>query len=166
MTHYDTLDAALEDIAKRSFYDDATVTPIPTHSFSESTFTGAVTCDYCGLMPLDDDDLGAECGYEVADDYATSFPGDVLLWDDVSGVDWPSNADDHSRLHDPAEYYATAEHIRYNLGAAVEALERDQSVTFAYAIVDATFCDDHAYPEECECDRTAGWALLAAIHDN
>ena len=136
MTHYNTLDAALEDIAKRSFYEDATVAP-------------------------------DEGGFTVADDYATSFPGDVLFWDDVSGVDWPARADDHSRLHESYESYDTAEHIRYNLSAAVEALEGGQSVTFAYTIVDAVACDDdHAYPEECECDRTAGWALLAAIHNN
>ena len=135
MTHYNTLDAALEDIAKRSFYEDATVAP-------------------------------DEGGFTVADDYATSFPGDVLLWDDVTGVDWPSNADDHSRLHDPAEYYASAEHIRYNLSTAVEALEGGQSVTFAYTIVDAVACDEHEHFGECECDRAAGWALLAAIHDN
>ena len=135
MTHYDTLDAALADIAKRSFYEDATVTP-------------------------------GEGGYTVVDDYGTSFPDDVLLWDDVSGVDWPSNADDHSRLHESYESYATAEHIRYNLSAAVEALEEGQAVTFAYAIVDTVACDEHEHFGECECDRTAGWALLAAIHDN
>ena len=135
MTHYNTLDAALEDIAKRSFYDDATVTP-------------------------------GEGGYTVADDYATSFPGDVLLWGDVSGVDWPARADDHSRLHESCESYASAEHIRCNLSAAVEALEGGQAVTFAYAMVDAVACDEHELFGECECDRTAGWALLAAIHDN
>ena len=133
MSNYSTLDAALGDIAKRSFYDDATVTP-------------------------------GEGGYTVADDYGTSFPGDVLLWDDVSGVDWPARADDHSRLHESYESYATAEHIRYNLSTAVEALEGGQAVTFAYAIVDAVACDEHFV--DCECDRTAGWALLAAIHDN
>lgn len=135
MTNYSTLDAALEDIAKRSFYYDATVTP-------------------------------GEGEYTVTNDYGTSFHGDVLLWDDVSGVDWPARADDHSGLHESCEIYTTAKHIRYNLSTAVEALETGQPVTFAYAIVDATFCDDHAYPEECECDRTAGWALLAAIHSN
>lgn len=135
MTHYNTLDAALQDIAKRSFYEDATV-------------------------------IFGDGGYTVADDYATSFPGDVLLWDDVSGVDWPARADDHSRLHDPAEYYESAEHIRCNLSAAVEALEGGQAVTFAYAIVDAVACDEHEHFGECECDRPAGWALLAAIHDN
>ena len=135
MSNYSTLDAALGDIAKRSFYDDATVTP-------------------------------GEGGYTVADDYGTSFPGDVLLWDDVSGVDWPARADDHSRLHESYESYATAEHIRYNLSTAVEALEGGRAVTFAYAIVDAVACDEHEHFGECECDRTAGWALLAAIHDN
>lgn len=135
MSNYSTLDAALGDIAKRSFYDDATVTP-------------------------------GEGGYTVADDYGTSFPGDVLLWDDVSGVDWPARADDHSRLHESYESYATAEHIRYNLSTAVEALEGGQAVTFAYAIVDAVACDEHEHFVDCECDRTAGWALLAAIHDN
>ena len=135
MTHYNTLDAALEDIAKRSFYEDATVTP-------------------------------ENDGYTVADDYATSFPGDVLLWNDATGIDWPARADDHSRLHHPAEYYVSAEHIRCNLSAAVEALEGGQAVTFAYAIVDAVACDEHEHFGECECDRTAGWAMLAAIHDN
>lgn len=134
MTHYNTLDAALEDIAKRSFYEDATVTP-------------------------------GEGGYIVADDYATSFPGDVLLWDDVSGVDWPARADDHSHLHEDYEYYETAGHIRYNLSAAVEALEGGQAVTFAYTIADADTCE-HSHPSDCECDLAVGWALLAAIHDN
>ena len=27
-------------------------------------------------------------------------------------------------------------------------------------------CEEHKHFGECECDRTAGWALLAAIHDN
>ena len=138
MTHYDTLDAALQDIANRYFYDDATVTPV-------------------------------NGGYAVADDYATSFPDDVVLWDDVSGVDWPTRADDHSRLHESYESYETAEHIRYNLSAAVEALEGGQAVTFAYAIVDALECDKYTCPQgaqfECECDRAVGWALLAAIHE-
>ena len=139
MTHYNTLSAALEDIAKRSFYEDATVTP-------------------------------GEGGYTVADDYGTSFPGDVLLWNDATGVDWPSNADDHSRLHEDYEHYETAEHIRCNLSTAVEALEGGQAVTFAYAIVDSLECNEDTCPQgaqfECKCDRTAGWALLAAIHDN
>lgn len=132
MTNYSTLDEALAEVATRSLYDDATVTP------------------------KDD-------GYEVEDDHATAFPGDVLLWGDVSGVDWPARADDHSRMHEPCESYATAEHIRYNLGDAVEALEAGQVVTFAYAIIDAVACDEHEHLGECECDRTAGWALLAAI---
>ena len=139
MTHYSTLDAALEDIAKRSFYDDATVTP-------------------------------ENGGYTVADDYGASFRGDVLFWDGVTGVDWPAHADDHSRLHESYESYETAKHIRYNLGAAVEALEGGQAVTFAYAIVDSLECDEDTCPQgaqfECECDRAVGWALLAAIHDN
>lgn len=168
MTHYSTLDAALEDIAKRSFGDDATITPIPRHSFSEGTFTGAVTCDHCGLMPLDDDDLNAECGYEVEDDYATSFPDDTLLWNDAGGVDWPTRADDHSRLHDSAEFYETADHLRHNLSEAVEALESGKSVTFACVTVDATECEcgGQSRSENCTCDFTVGWALLAAIHND
>ena len=138
MTFHETLDSALSDIAGRSFYDDATVTPV-------------------------------EGGYEVTEDFSTAYAGDSIPWTYDGGMELPADISDNSRLHDPAEYYDGAHHIRYNLPAAVEALESGHSVTFAYALVEDRNCfdgsgDELTECENCECDRTVGWALLAYDH--
>lgn len=141
MTFYATLNEALTDIASRSFYEDATVTP-------------------------------TEGGFTVEDDFSTSYAGDTIQWTYDGGMEVPANVTEHSRLHEPAEYYDDARHISYNLPAAIEALELGRAVTFAYAIVDA-YCertDDNAEADHdacvcLECDsggsETIGWTLLA-----
>ena len=135
MTFYPALDSALSDIAGRSFYDDATVTPV-------------------------------EGGYEVTDDFSTAYAGDSIQWTYDGGMELPADISDNSRLHVPAEYYDGAHHIRYNLPAAIEALEAGHAVTFAYAIVEDLNCFDGSGDaltecEDCQCDRTIGWVLLA-----
>ena len=135
MTFYPVLDSALSDIAGRSFYEDATVTPV-------------------------------EGGYEVTDDFSTAYAGDSIPWTYDGGVELPADISENSRLHQPAEYYDGAHHIRYNLPAAVEALEAGHAVTFAYAIVEDLNCFDGSGDaltecEDCQCGRTVGWVLLA-----
>ena len=135
MTFHETLDGALSDIAGRSFYDDATVTPV-------------------------------EGGYEVTEDFSTAYAGDSIPWTYDGGMELPADISDNSRLHDPAEYYDGAHHIRYNLPAAIEALESGHAVTFAYAIVEDLNCFDGSGDaltecEDCQCRRTIGWVLLA-----
>ena len=138
MTFYKTLDGALQDIAERSFYDDATVTPV-------------------------------EGGYEVTDDFSTAYAGDTIPWTYDGGMELPADISDNSRLHVPAEYYDRAQHLRFNLPAAIEALEAGHAVTFAYAIVEDLNCFDGSGDaltecEDCQCDRTIGWTLLAYDH--
>ena len=135
MTFYPTLDGALQDIAERSFDEDATVTPV-------------------------------EGGYEVTEDFSTAYAGDSIPWTYDGGMELPADISENSRLHQPAEYYDGAHHIRYNLPAAVEALEAGHTITFAYAIVEAWNCFDGSGDAltECEdrqCYRTVGWVLLA-----
>ena len=135
MTFYKTLDEALLDIASRSFYEDATVTP-------------------------------TKIGFTVEDDYNTSYAGDSIPWTYDSGMELPADISDNSRLHDPAEYYDHAQHLRFNLPAAIEALESGHAVAFAYALVKNHNCFDGSKNEltkyeNCECDRIKGWALLA-----
>ena len=138
MTFHETLDSALSDIAGSSFYDDATVTPV-------------------------------EGGYEVTDDFSTAYAGDSIPWTYDGGMELPGGILDNSRLHKFAEYYDGAHHIRYNLPAAVEALGAGHAVTFAYALVENRNCFDNSGDElteceNCECDRTVGWVLLAYDH--
>lgn len=135
MTLYETLDEALTDIASRSFYEDATVTPCKN-------------------------------GFTVEDDYSTSYAGDPIPWTHDGGMELPAEILDNSRLHELAEYYDDARHVRYNLPAAIEALELGHAVTFAYTTVEDRNCYDGSGDvltecEDCECDPTAGWALLA-----
>lgn len=138
MTFYPTLDGALQDIASRSLYEDATVTP-------------------------------TKIGFTVEDDFGTSYAGDPIPWTHDGGMELPADISENSRLHEPAEYYDGAHHIRYNLPAAVEALESGHAVTFAYAIVENRNCfGGYWYEltecETCECDPTVGWALLTYDH--
>ena len=144
MTFHETLDSALSDIAGRSFYDDATVTPV-------------------------------EGGYEVTEDFSTAYAGDSIPWTYDGGMELPGGILDNSMLHDPAEFYDGAQHIRHNVATAVGALEAGHAVTFAYAIVEA-FCErdddaaeaDHNSCECLECDsggtKIIGWTLLAYDH--
>ena len=135
MTLHETLDSALSDIAGRSFYDDATVTPV-------------------------------EGGYEVTEDFSTAYAGDSIQWTYDGGMELPGGILDNSRLHEPNEFYNDVQHIRYHMASAVEALEAGHAVTFAYAIVEDLNCFDGSGDaltecEDCQCDRTVGWVLLA-----
>lgn len=136
---YPTLSAALADIARRSFYESATVTPN-----DDGTFT-------------------------VTDDFSTAWAADGIDWHPETGAEWPTSALDHSRVHEPAEYYDEARHIEYNLSAAVEALGQGRAVTFAYDVVydrslerddDGNTVNDDGDP----VDDVVGWALLAFAH--
>ena len=131
-----TLTEALQTIADRSFYEDATITP-----------------------------LGNGC-YAVEDDSNTAYAGDSIEWSYDAGMTLPANVTDHSRLHEASEFYDAAEHVSYNLPHAVELLEAGHAVTFAYAIVEDSNCFDGSGDtltecEDCDCDLTVGWALLA-----
>ena len=135
MTFYKTLDEALQDIAERSFYEDATVAPV-------------------------------EGGYEVTDDFSTAYAGDSIQWTYDGGMELPGGILDSSRLHESYEFYNDVRHIRYHMASAIEAIESGHAVTFAYAIVEDLNCFDGSGDaltecEDCQCDRTVGWVLLA-----
>ena len=141
---YSRLDDALTDVARRSFYEDCIVTPLLARDGRVFAWT-----------------VEDEGGAGLADDWTWTYGG---------GVEGQGSADEVSRLHDPYEHYATAEHIRYNMPESVEALESGtHAVTFAYAIVydgDVTWDDDsQVYLDEDghEADDVAGW-ILAANH--
>ena len=116
-----------------------------------------------------------EGGYEVTDDFSTAYAGDSIQWTYDGGMELPADILENSRLHKPAEYYDGAHHIRYNLPAAVEALESGHAVTFAYTIVDA-WCErgggaamiyhDNQVCTECDSygSSCVGWVLLAYDH--
>lgn len=136
MTIHATLTAALQDIAARSLYESATVTPN-----DDGTFT-------------------------VEDDFATAWAGDGIQWTPQDGAEWPARALDHSRVHEAYEFYDDARHIAYNLPVAVATLEEGKPVTFAYDIVsdvsmerdeDGNTLDDDGNLS----DDLVGWALLA-----
>ena len=139
MTFHETLDSALSDIADRSFYEDATVTPLGNGLFT------------------------------VEGDFSTAYAGDSIMWSYDAGMSLPANVADHSRLHETYEFYDAAEHVSYNLPHAVEALEAGHVITFAYAIVEDLYCFDGSGDsltdcEDCDCYRTVGWVLLAYDH--
>ena len=35
--------------------------PEPAHNFKHARFTGNMTCEDCGLLPLDDEDIWSDC---------------------------------------------------------------------------------------------------------
>lgn len=134
-----TITEALQAIADRSFYEDATITPVGNGMFT------------------------------VDEDFNTAYAGDSIEWSYDAGMSLPANVADHSRLHEPCEFYDNAGHVSYNLPHAVELLEAGHAVTFAYAIVEDSNCFDGSGDsltgcEDCDCDRTVGWALLAYDH--
>ena len=134
-----TLTEALQAIAVRSFYEDATITPLGNGR------------------------------YAVDDDFSTAYAGDSIMWSYDAGMSLPANVTDHSRLHEAYESYDNARHVSYNLPHAVDLLEAGHAVTFAYAIVEDSNCFDGSGDtltdcEDCDCDRTVGWTLLAFDH--
>lgn len=104
--------------------------------------------------------------FTVEDDFNTAYAGDPIMWSYDAGMSLPANVADHSRLHEASEFYDAAGHVSCNLPGAVELLEAGHAVTFAYAIVEDSNCFDGSGDiltdcEDCQCDRTVGWALLA-----
>ena len=169
---HSTLTAALDDIAKRSFYEGATVTPALSHCGGEVAYQSDSDgqewfCPSCRRVSLP---CSLTEGYAVADD-ADPRSGDYL--DDYGdGIEWPPNALDHSREHEPAERYASAVHVEYNLRHAVNELRDGNPVSFHYYAI-STACEitdpDYAeYHEVGLCDECegygssiTGWALVA-----
>lgn len=141
-----TLDDALQAVAERSFYEDATVTP------------------------------SGDGAYTVSDDYGTAYSGDDLGWTYAGGLDleWGNagHAREWTRVFEPFEYWDDAGHVRYNLPGAVEALERGRAVTFAYAVVansDLAWDDDSQEYADADGttydDNAVGWIVLAFWED-
>lgn len=128
-----TLDEALEEVARRSFYDDCTVTPAIMARTHEIV------------------------GYTVSDDTGLDLPYE-WTWTPAGGITDHGAASEVSRLHDPAERYDDPAHIRFNLPDSVAALESGTPVSFAYAPVHALDPEDPEDPE----DGIVGW-LLASI---
>ena len=169
---YSTLAAALDDIAKRSFYEGATVTPALSHcggavAYQSDSDGHEWFCPSCRRVSLP---CSLTEGYAVTDD------ADIRLGDYLSdygdGVEWPSDALDHSREHDPAEFYDEAAHVEHNLWFAVNELRDGNPVSFHYYAV-STACEvsdpDYVqYHEVGLCDECegggnsiTGWALVA-----
>ena len=169
---HSTLTDALADVANRSFYEGATVTPALSHCGGAVAYQSGSDgqewfCPSCRRVSLP---CSLTEGYAVTDD-ADPRSGDCLE-DYGDGVEWPPNALDHSREHDPAEFYDEARHIVNNLYAAIETLRDGNPVSFHYyAISTACEISDPDYAEYHEvglCDEcegygssTTGWALVA-----
>lgn len=136
-----TLDEALADIARRSFYEDARVVPIVNV------------------------DTGEPVGYLVED--TTTHATDDWEWTYEDGVRDRDSVSETSRLHDAYETYKYEEHVRYNMPDAVDALERGIAVDFAYAVVrdaNAVYDDESGeYVDEDgePTDEYAGWIAVA-----
>lgn len=120
------------------------------------------------------ENIAARSFYEAADvipnDDGTysivDSPGmidDVVMWSYSEGMDLPTGAYDYSRVHEPAEFYDNAAHIRYNLSGAVERLAEGGAVHFQYVIAEADpeTPEDIADAEAGQYDGTVGWALVA-----
>lgn len=146
---YATLTDALDDIARRSFYEDAKVTPV--------------------VMV---DDPAAIVGYVVDDDHGHNLT-DEWTWTYEHGIADRDSASETSRLFDPAEFWDNAEHVRYSMTESVDALERGVPVTFAYAVVNDAGVDhdEHGNPIDAETgelmgDDIAGWIVAAIIWED
>lgn len=135
MSTYATLDEALEEIATRSFYESATVTP--------STYGT----------------------YDVSDDFGTAFPDDVVTWtyekgietdaDEHAGIMEPCQYFDtahHVRYYLPA----AVEHLEARRGPVTFAYVQVDTV--------ASTAEDIADDEAGLYDGTVGWTILARHH--
>lgn len=144
MTFYPALDSALQDIAERSFYEDATVTPVEggyevTEDFSTAYAGDAIPWSYDGGMELPRGILDSSRVHEP-----NEFYNDVR----------------HIRYHMASAVEALeAGHAVTFAYAIVEAFcERDDDAAEA----------DHNSCECLECDsggtEIIGWTLLAYDH--
>ena len=142
-----TLDEALAEVARRSFYEDVTVYPV--------------------LDPRN----GNVLGYVWEDD-CNMIPTDEIGWTYADGVERGPETD-WSRLMEPCEFFATAGHVRYHLSRAVADLEEGKPVTFAYGTVTDTslsFDEDTQTYFDADgnlcADDFVGWVLLALTLDD
>lgn len=97
---------------------------------------------------------------------------DNMYWTYSNGLETEYGVIDNSRVMEPYEFFATAQHIRRNLSGAVSTLEAGKAVQFHYVIVDS-YCDLGEDDANCELsysvldedvcleDHTVGWALVA-----
>ena len=129
MEVYDTLDKALEVVASRSFYEPTTIYPM-TNVNTASVFY-AVELD--GFI-----NINLEVTY--TDSIGLEFSDD----DDIL---------DRSRAMETYEMFTTADHIRYHMGDAIEALEEDKAVEFSY----------HEIVDMDDMDHLCGWVLVAYL---
>lgn len=154
-TTYTELTEALDDIANRSFYEDAIIRPALFHR-DDSGLIDETTweCARCGEVTGSQD---RAVRYIVEDDY--SGIEEMFPWSYAGGLDISSESSvfDHSRTHESYEFYDVARHISSNLEEAYRRLLKGEAVGFHYVIAEAA-CED---PEPCEEDHAAGWALLA-----
>ena len=93
----------------------------------------------------------------------------TVFWTYENGPELPKSLIDYSRVHESYETYENAEHVRYNLPAAVEVIEAGKPVTFMWAVVEAypeedagVQCESCGWCEACNADMTVGWMMLAA----
>lgn len=165
-----TLDQVLEEVARRSFYEDS-------------------------AAQLTDSD-----GYQIEDTHAgDDMAPDGVQWTYEAGLEATEHRtwSEDSGLMEPCMFFETAGHIRYNLPGAVEALEAGKLVEFSYqpVYIDAPKdIDGRAYDPEyrdmyvydCDdyvsgvmmdsgelstdidqylIDDVIGWTLLARVYE-
>ena len=138
MTHYDTLDAALQDIAKRTFYEDATVTPVNGGYDVDDDYATVFRDD---ALPYDVTGVGWP---KRADDHSRLHE-DYEFYDTAYHIRY--------NLSTAVSALEDGQPVTFAY-AIVDAASCDEDD-----------CPESAQ-YECECDCTVGWALLAAIHDN
>ena len=142
-----TLDAALEHVARRSFYEPTTIYPL-THGETNAV---AYAVDYDNRSTIDLDEV------EWTYNDGLTYHGEHLS----------NRVIDHSRLMEHVLYIGTDSHVRYHLSDAISELEDGHAVTFSYAIVndgDAIFNEDTQDYTDAEgdpVDEYAGWVIVA-----
>ena len=105
---------------------------------------------------FDDDNIAS---FDV-DEYAT--------WTYNRGIEFHGPEPvDHSGPMEPGSMFDSADHIRYWIPGAVEALKRGHLVEFNYCIVRCGDCEYAADGGDCDyCDEgIVGWVLVAHITD-
>lgn len=144
-TLYETLSGALANLAERSFYEDCTIAA----AIAPTTVGGRQTV-----------------GYAVMDDCNMS-PSDDVYWTYHGGLSYSilqGYECEDSGLMEPSEtFYCSANITRY-LPCAVEAIESGYAVSFAYAPVNVSECDDCRKSTDYDglnCDHLVGWTLIA-----